>query len=497
MNRARRTGLAPASNSKSERRARRSHLAVTVSRCRGAHAGSGFVIVIEDTSDLLRAQKAAAWSEVARRIAHEIKNPLTPIALSRRAHPPPDGSQRASRCRRPWTKSSANAPRPSSTKPRPSRRWWTNSRSSPVSPPRSPCPAISTRWSRALSLFSPAAWKVSRSHVDLAPGLPPVNHRSRAVQAGGRQPGRQRRRSDAGFLPLKRLHHPDPRPSAADTVEIVVADTGCGITAEDKEKLFLPYFSTKGRGTGLGLAIVSHIVSEHNASIRVEDNGPGGAVYRRDSGRHRRRSGARRSPAPVDHDNTRLTPMKNPRILVVDDEPGIRQSLGGVLEDEGFRGANPSRAARPASTLSPAPSTSWCCSTSGSPVSTAWKPSARIQEIPLRRPPRVVMISGHGNIETAVRATKLGAYDFLEKPLSIDSVTVVSANAVEHRRLRARKQPAPRGQSRRNTANHRRKRAHESAAPADGPDGRHQRPGADLSARAARARNWSRTPSTP
>ena len=67
--------------------------------------------------------------------------------------------------------------------------------------------------------------------------------------------------------------------SAPDTVELVVADTGCGVTAEDKEKLFLPYFSTKGRGTGLGLAIVSHIVSDHGGHIRVEDNQPAGARF--------------------------------------------------------------------------------------------------------------------------------------------------------------------------------------------------------------------------
>jgi signal transduction histidine kinase len=62
-------------------------------------------------------------------------------------------------------------------------------------------------------------------------------------------------------------------------VELVVADTGPGIQPEDKEKLFLPYFSTKKRGTGLGLAIVSHIVAEHGARIRVEDNLPLGARF--------------------------------------------------------------------------------------------------------------------------------------------------------------------------------------------------------------------------
>jgi signal transduction histidine kinase len=69
------------------------------------------------------------------------------------------------------------------------------------------------------------------------------------------------------------------RAGIGESVELVFADTGCGITAEQKEKLFLPYFSTKGRGTGLGLAIVSHILSEHGASIRVDDNNPTGAWF--------------------------------------------------------------------------------------------------------------------------------------------------------------------------------------------------------------------------
>jgi signal transduction histidine kinase len=62
-------------------------------------------------------------------------------------------------------------------------------------------------------------------------------------------------------------------------VELTVADTGCGIAPEEKEKLFLPYFSTKGRGTGLGLAIVNRILLDHNAHIRVEDNLPAGARF--------------------------------------------------------------------------------------------------------------------------------------------------------------------------------------------------------------------------
>jgi signal transduction histidine kinase len=79
-------------------------------------------------------------------------------------------------------------------------------------------------------------------------------------------------------VPLKRLFV-GTQAGTQDSVELIIADTGCGVTVEDKEKLFLPYFSTKQRGTGLGLAIVSHIVAEHHAHIRVEDNQPVGARF--------------------------------------------------------------------------------------------------------------------------------------------------------------------------------------------------------------------------
>jgi two-component system, NtrC family, nitrogen regulation sensor histidine kinase NtrY len=64
-----------------------------------------------------------------------------------------------------------------------------------------------------------------------------------------------------------------------DMLELTIADTGSGVSTEDKEKLFLPYFSTKGRGTGLGLAIVNQVVSDHHAQIRVEDNQPAGTRF--------------------------------------------------------------------------------------------------------------------------------------------------------------------------------------------------------------------------
>jgi two-component system nitrogen regulation response regulator NtrX len=126
--------------------------------------------------------------------------------------------------------------------------------------------------------------------------------------------------------------------------------------------------------------------------------------------------------------------MKQPRILVVDDEPGIRQSLSGVLEDEGYHVEAVESGEACLSTLPGAEFELvlldiWLPGLDGMEV------LARIQEIPFSERPVVVVISGHGSIEAAVRATKLGAFDFLEKPLSIGKVSVVVKNAVAHRKL--------------------------------------------------------------
>jgi two-component system nitrogen regulation response regulator NtrX len=126
--------------------------------------------------------------------------------------------------------------------------------------------------------------------------------------------------------------------------------------------------------------------------------------------------------------------MRHQRILVVDDEPGIRQSLSGVLEDEGYvaqavESGEACLAALPGAEFELVLLDIWLPGMDGMEV------LARIQEIPLGERPLVVMISGHGSIEAAVKATKLGAFDFLEKPLSIEKVSVVVKNALEHRSL--------------------------------------------------------------
>jgi two-component system nitrogen regulation response regulator NtrX len=126
--------------------------------------------------------------------------------------------------------------------------------------------------------------------------------------------------------------------------------------------------------------------------------------------------------------------MKPVRILIVDDEPDIRRSLSGVLEDEGYAAHAVESGEACLDELGRQPCELvlldvWLPGMDGMEALT------RIQEMPLPERPVVVMISGHGNIETAVKATKLGAFDFLEKPLTIQKISVVAKNALEHRRL--------------------------------------------------------------
>jgi two-component system nitrogen regulation response regulator NtrX len=126
--------------------------------------------------------------------------------------------------------------------------------------------------------------------------------------------------------------------------------------------------------------------------------------------------------------------MRPPRILIVDDEPGIRSSLAGVLQDEGY---HPDALGDGEACLE-----RLAQETYDVVLLDVWLPGidgmetlSRIQEIPFADRPMVVMISGHGTIETAVKATKLGAFDFVEKPLTIEKVTVLVKNAYQQRRL--------------------------------------------------------------
>jgi PAS domain S-box-containing protein len=256
------------------------HATVTVSALGSRRENPGFVVVLEDLTELLRAQKAAAWQEVAQRIAHEIKNPLTPIQLS---------AQRLTR----YLEKSAAAGHPV-------RREIeglvsecselilreVNALKTLVNefsqfarfPTVKPEPAdVNDIVRGALDVFHGRLEGV-QMHIALMPELPLVRADRELL-----------RRVVVNLLDnaaeamegakVKELHVSTRFDPDGEMVEISVADTGHGISPQDKDKLFLPHFSTRERGTGLGLAIASRIVAEHEGTIRVEDNQPTGARF--------------------------------------------------------------------------------------------------------------------------------------------------------------------------------------------------------------------------
>ena len=272
MKRARRTGATQRQIELPAARGTR-QVAVTVAALE-EKLTSGFVIVLEDTSDLLHMQRLAAWHEVARRIAHEIKNPLTPIALCsdriarqiERLEIPAESMRILREC----TETIAGEVESVKTLV----NEFSQFARFPAANP-SPCD-LNEIVESALAVFAGRLEGIE-IHKDLAGGLPLVNgdreHLKRAVVNLVDNAAESMQDSLLKHLWVS------TQASGAETIELTVADTGCGISPEDKDRLFLPYFSTKGRGTGLGLAIVSHILSEHNATIRVEDNAPQGARF--------------------------------------------------------------------------------------------------------------------------------------------------------------------------------------------------------------------------
>ncbi len=272
MKRARRTGI---SSRQLELRIgnRNVQIAVTVSALE-ENLTSGFVMVLEDTSELLRAQKAAAWHEVARRVAHEIKNPLTPIALSAerisrqidRVDLPPAAARIVHECAATIAKSVESV----KTLVDEFSRFARFPAAQPVRGD------LNEQVSEALAVFNGRLDGI-RIRTHLASGLPPVNLDREQFQRV--VVNLVDNAAEAMQDSLVKDLYIATQPGSSETVELIVADSGPGITQEDKEKLFLPYFSTKNRGTGLGLAIVNHILSEHHAHIRVEDNQPAGARF--------------------------------------------------------------------------------------------------------------------------------------------------------------------------------------------------------------------------
>lgn len=232
----------------------------------------GVVAVFEDLTDLEKAHRMAAWREVARRIAHEIKNPLTPIQLSaqrlRRRYPElVEADQEIfDECTRMIVDQVAQM------------KLLVNEFSNFARLPQAnpvPCRLLELI-QETLALYRHSYPQVSFELKESDPPLPVlridrdqfrrvmVNLLDNAVHALDGEPRR---------VEVRLSHDPVLR-----IARIELADTGSGLSAEDKLRIFEPYYSKKDKGTGLGLAIVASIVADHHGFVRVRDNLPKGTV---------------------------------------------------------------------------------------------------------------------------------------------------------------------------------------------------------------------------
>jgi PAS domain S-box-containing protein len=248
---------------------------------------SGVVLVIEDLSELIAAQRASAWAEVARRMAHEIKNPLTPIQLS---------AERIAKRFNAETSQNGEKVKDQNSKPDDQTakiiREGTQTILREVSSLKSMVDEFS-RFARLpkVKLESGNLNEIIEKSVmlyedrnvlielDLAENLPDamidqeqlkrvfVNLIENAIEAFDEAQTDKR-------IMLKTFYD-----KARDLIVAEVCDNGNGIRPSDFRKLFQPYFSTKGRGTGLGLAIVHRIISEHHGKIKAVNNMPKGAKF--------------------------------------------------------------------------------------------------------------------------------------------------------------------------------------------------------------------------
>jgi two-component system, NtrC family, nitrogen regulation sensor histidine kinase NtrY len=254
-------------------RGRTIHLAITSARLELAHGRPGTVLVVEDTTELLRAQRQLAWKEVAQRVAHEIKNPLTPIALS------------AERIGKHLDRSQLDSP----TVIRKcsevilgcvgTLRTLVDQFSAlaqfPAPQPRA-CD-LNKVADEALALFAGRLAGITVQR-DLEPGLPTVLADPDAIRRALANLIDNAAEAMQGSL-LRVLGIHSSLSEDGGSVEVSVSDTGHGLTDEIRERLFLPFYSTKHRGTGLGLSIAAKIVQEHGGSLRAESNSPKGARF--------------------------------------------------------------------------------------------------------------------------------------------------------------------------------------------------------------------------
>ncbi|MBI5075695.1 MAG: HAMP domain-containing protein [Nitrospirae bacterium] len=230
----------------------------------------GTLVVFDDLTEITRAQKAIAWQEVARRIAHEIKNPLTPIKLST-DHMVKKWQNKDEDFGKVFERSTKTIIREVESLKRLVDEF---SRFGKMPEIRKAPAMLSSIIESVINLYKD--YKDIEMHLSLKGSETPieldaeqfkrviiniVNNAIQAMQNQGR---------------LDIMIHQD---ALSNRVYVDIADNGPGIREEDKEKLFLPYFSTRKDGTGLGLAIASRVVTEHRGYIRVRDNKPHGTIF--------------------------------------------------------------------------------------------------------------------------------------------------------------------------------------------------------------------------
>ena len=233
----------------------------------------GMVAVLEDLSNLLKTQRMVAWKEVAQRIAHEVKNPLTPIQLSAqrlskryKERFSGDEAQVFDECTRTIIKQVdelktlvnefSNFARMPSANPAP------NNMNDIIREAAALYGGVSKRISFSLNLDEKLPMlEVDRDQMKRVI----INLLDNAIASI----------DGSGMIILETYYDKEYK-----IAKIEVADTGCGIPEEDKPRLFEPYFSTKKSGTGgLGLVIVSDIIADHRGYIRVKDNIPNGTRF--------------------------------------------------------------------------------------------------------------------------------------------------------------------------------------------------------------------------
>jgi two-component system nitrogen regulation sensor histidine kinase NtrY len=246
-------------------------VSVHVSALRGVHGEDlGTLVMVDDLTDLLEAQRLAAWREVARRVAHEIKNPLTPIQLA------------AQRLRKKWNEHATDLGEVVIDATATIEREVLGLKS------------LVDEFSLYARMAAPAPARVDFGEIVRSVVALYAVHQG-VVWDVNVDPGLGIVRVDADHMRRALINLIDnavaairgigtiqivARPWAGpESLRVEVADTGPGIEPVQREKVFTPYFSTKPRGTGLGLAIVQRIVVEHHGSIRVEDNAGGGARF--------------------------------------------------------------------------------------------------------------------------------------------------------------------------------------------------------------------------